>query len=233
MLGKAGHSALEGGEVTDDAINMEVNEGLLAFGAQEEVAVLVVVHEEVLGEDGGAGGVAEEVEVGFLVGVGVGVVGAETVAGEVDPGGGVEGGGEGIGPGVATGGVGAPAAGGEPAVATAGGVAVDGDEEDTVYAQLAAPLVHAAAALRQGDVRFLRHQEGGVQAPGREGGDDAAGKKPVLAPFTSFPFIIHRHHQISTSIRPSRPLRRPGLFIGPCQEDTLRPVSFSADCPFG
>ena len=139
----------------------------------------------------------------------------------------------GQGPGVATGGVGAPAAGGEPAVATAGGVAVDGDEEDTVYAQLAAPLVHAAAALRQGDVRFLRHQEGGVQAPGREGGDDAAGKKPVLAPFTSFPFIIHRHHQISTSIRPSRPLRRPGLFIGPCQEDTLRPVSFSADCPFG
>ena len=34
-------------------------------------------------------------------------------------GGGVEGGGEGIGPGVATGGVGAPAAGGEPAVAPA------------------------------------------------------------------------------------------------------------------
>ena len=36
------------------------------------------------------------------------------------------------------------------------GVAVDGDEEDVVFAQLAAPLVHAAAALGQGDVRFLR-----------------------------------------------------------------------------
>nr|DAP50879.1 MAG TPA: hypothetical protein [Caudoviricetes sp.] len=36
MLGKAGHSALEGGEVTDDAINMEVNEGLLAFGAEKD-----------------------------------------------------------------------------------------------------------------------------------------------------------------------------------------------------
>ena len=46
----------------NDAINMEVNEGLLAFGAEEEVAV-----------------------------------GADAVAGEVDPGGGVEGGGEGIG----------------------------------------------------------------------------------------------------------------------------------------
>ena len=69
---------------------------------------------------------------------------------------------------------------GEPAVATAGGVAVDGDEEDVVFSQLAAPLVHAAAALGQGDVRFLRHQERGIQAPGREGGDDAAGKEPVL-----------------------------------------------------
>ena len=74
---------------------MEVNDGLLAFGAEEEGAVGGVVHEEVFGEDGGAGGVAEEVEVGFLVGVGVGVVGAEAVAGEVSLGGSVEGGGEG------------------------------------------------------------------------------------------------------------------------------------------
>ena len=43
MLGKAGHPALEGGEVTDDAINMEVNEGLLAFGTEEEGAVGGVV----------------------------------------------------------------------------------------------------------------------------------------------------------------------------------------------
>lgn len=42
MLGGAGHSALKGGEVGGDAIDMEVNEGLLAFGAEEEVAVVVV-----------------------------------------------------------------------------------------------------------------------------------------------------------------------------------------------
>ena len=156
---------------------MKVDEGLLALRTQEEGTVGGVVHEEVFGEDGGAGGVAEEVEVGFEVGVGVGVgvVGAEAVAGKVGPGGGVEGGGEGIGTGVATGGVSAPAAGGEPAVAPAGGVAVDGDEEDVVFAQLTAPLVHAAAALGQGDVRFLRHQVRGVQAPGLKGGDDVAG----------------------------------------------------------
>ena len=162
---------------------MEVNKGLLAFFAEEEGTVGGVVHKEVFGEDGGAAGMAKEVEVFLEVGVGVGVVGAEALAGEVGLGGGVEGGGEGIGPGVATGGVGAPAAGGEPAVATAGGVAVDGDEEDVVFAQLAAPLVHAAAALGQGDVRFLRHQERGVQAPGLEGGYDATGKEPVLGVF--------------------------------------------------
>jgi hypothetical protein len=126
---------------------MEVNKGLLAFFAEEEVAVGVVVHKEVFGEDGGAVGMAEEVEGGFLVGVAVGVVGAEAHAGEVGLGGVVEGGGEGIGTGGSGSGVGAPAAGGEPAVAVAGGVAVDGDEDDVLAAQLSAPLVHAAAAL--------------------------------------------------------------------------------------
>ena len=162
---------------------MEVNKRLLAFFAEEEVTVLVVVHEEVFGEDGGAAGVAEEVEGGFLVGVAVGVVGAEMHAGEMGLGGVVEGGGEGIGTGGAGSGVGAPAAGGEPAVAVAGGVAVDGDEDDVLAAHLAAPLVHAAAALGQGDVRFLGHQERGIQAPGLKGGDDAAGKEPVLGVF--------------------------------------------------
>ena len=59
-------------KMRNDAINMEINEGLLAFFAEEEGAVGGVVHEEVFGEDGRAGGMAEEVEVGFLVGVGIG-----------------------------------------------------------------------------------------------------------------------------------------------------------------
>ena len=41
-------------KVGNDAIDMEVNKGLLAFFALEEVAVGGVVHEEVFGEDGGA-----------------------------------------------------------------------------------------------------------------------------------------------------------------------------------
>lgn len=47
MLGGAGHSALEGGEVGGDAIDVKVNEGLLAFFAEEEVAVGGVVDEEI------------------------------------------------------------------------------------------------------------------------------------------------------------------------------------------
>ena len=62
---------------------MEIDYCLLTFFVEEEGAVGGVVHEEVFGEDGGAGGVAEEVEVGFLVGVGVGVVRAEAVCREV------------------------------------------------------------------------------------------------------------------------------------------------------
>ena len=42
---------LDGFEVGGDAIDMEVNEGLLAFGAEEEVAVGGVVHEEILHKD--------------------------------------------------------------------------------------------------------------------------------------------------------------------------------------
>ena len=57
----------------------------------------MIVHEEVFSEDGGAAGVAEEVEVGFLVVVGGGVVRAEAVAGEVGLGSGGPGG-HGMGP---------------------------------------------------------------------------------------------------------------------------------------
>lgn len=61
MLVDAGHFSLEGREVGGDAIDMEVNEGLLAFGTEEEVAVVVIVHEEVFGKDGGAAGDADTV----------------------------------------------------------------------------------------------------------------------------------------------------------------------------
>ena len=58
MLGKAGHLSLEGGEVGGDAGDVEGDDGGLAGFAEEEVAIVVVVHEEVFGEDGGGRGMA-------------------------------------------------------------------------------------------------------------------------------------------------------------------------------
>ena len=109
------------------------------------------------------------------------------MAGEVGLGGGVEAGGEGIGPGVAAGGVGAPAGGVVPAVAVAGGVGMDGDDDDVVLAELAAPGIDTAAALGQGDVPFLQDKEFGVEAEGEEAVHDAGGNEAVLGVFRSTP----------------------------------------------
>ncbi len=49
---------LNGVEIIRDAGDMEVNKGLLAFGAEEGGTVGGGVHEEVFGEDGGAAGMA-------------------------------------------------------------------------------------------------------------------------------------------------------------------------------
>ena len=45
-------------KMRNDAVDVKVNKGLLAFWAEEEGAVGGVVHEEVFGEDGGAAGMA-------------------------------------------------------------------------------------------------------------------------------------------------------------------------------
>ena len=117
----------------------------------------------------------KDVEVLFQVRVAVGVVGAETHTGKVLAGCVVEASGQAVGTSVATGCVGAPATGVHPAVAVTGGVDVDGDEDDIVFAEAAAPGGHAAAALLQGDVFLFGNEEFGVKATGGQGGDDAAG----------------------------------------------------------
>ena len=72
----------------------------------------------------------------------------------------IEAGGQSVGAGVTSGGVGAPAAGVHPAVAVVGSVDVDGgNEDDVVFAEAAAPVVDAAAALRQGYVFLLGNEE--------------------------------------------------------------------------
>ena len=63
MPGRAGDD-VEGlaGEVFCDSFDVGVDDGLFAGSALEVLEVLWIVHEEVLGEDCRAGGVAEDVE---------------------------------------------------------------------------------------------------------------------------------------------------------------------------
>ena len=71
------------GEVFGDAFDVGVDDGLFAGSALEEFQVLWIIHEEVLGEDCGAEGVTENVEVFFPVGVGVRIVCSDASAWEV------------------------------------------------------------------------------------------------------------------------------------------------------
>ena len=59
------------GEVFCDGFDVGVDDGLFAGSALEVIQVLWIVHEEVLCEDCGAEGVAEDVEVFFPVHVAV------------------------------------------------------------------------------------------------------------------------------------------------------------------
>ena len=82
--GQAGNDVEElAGEVFCDGFYVGVDDGLFAGSALKEFQVLIIVHEEVLCEDCGAEGVAEDVEVFFPVGVVVGVVCSDASVWEV------------------------------------------------------------------------------------------------------------------------------------------------------
>jgi len=105
------------------------------------------------------------------------------LVGDVDLGGVVEAGGEAVGRSVFGRGVGAPAGGVIPPITFAGSVAMDGDEDDILFAEGVAEAVDAVAALEKADIVVFRYQELGAVALGLEGGDYAAGKKPVFGVF--------------------------------------------------
>ena len=71
------------GEVFGDAFDVGVDDGWFAGSTLQILQVRMVVHEEVLCEDCGAEGVAEDVEVFFPVGVVVGVVCSDASVWEV------------------------------------------------------------------------------------------------------------------------------------------------------
>ena len=78
----------------DYAFDVEGDDGFLAFFGFQEGKVVRIVVEEILGEYGCCIGVFEQVERCLEVGIAVGVVGADAVAGKVFPGSVVEAGGQ-------------------------------------------------------------------------------------------------------------------------------------------
>ena len=141
----------------DDSFDVEGDDGFLAFDGFQEGKVVGVVVEKILGEDGRCIGVPEEVELRFKVGVAVGVVGANALAGKILPRGFVEAVGQFVGERVTFAGVGAPSAGFHPLGTVTGCVGVDADDDDTLdgLSDLAAHAVGAVNPFRQRDVGFL------------------------------------------------------------------------------
>lgn len=154
---------------------MQPHNRFLPLNRFQKGQVFLVVHEEVFGDDGGTAGVAEDVKVGFEVGIAIAVVLAEFVAGKIEGGGFIEAVGKSVTCGLATGGVGAPTAGVHPPGAVAGGVDVDGDEADVVGSELGAAFVDTANALRERDVVFFGDEEFGVVAAVLEVEGDGGG----------------------------------------------------------
>ena len=109
---------------------MGVDDGLFAGSALEEFQVLIIIHEEVLCEDCGAEGVAEDVEVFFPVGVVVGVVCSDASVWEVLFCSFVEAFGDTVRGCLAFAGVAGPSGCVEPFCAVSCSIAVDADEDD-------------------------------------------------------------------------------------------------------
>lgn len=72
--------------VSADAVDVEIDDGGLAALGEEEGAVAVRIHKEVLDQDACGQSVAQDIEFRFKVRVAVGVVGYETLAGQMESG---------------------------------------------------------------------------------------------------------------------------------------------------
>lgn len=170
--------------IVADSLHMQLHNRPFSLNGFQKGQVIPIIHEEVFGEDGGAAGVAEDVKVGFEVGVTIAVVLAEFVAGKVEGGGFIEAVGKAVACGLTTGGVGAPTAGVHPLGAVSGGIDVDGDEADIVGAELGAAFVGATHALRERDVVFIGDEEFGIVAAVLEVEGDGGGNLPIVEVFT-------------------------------------------------
>lgn len=141
----------------DDAFDVKGDYGFLAFYGFQEGKVLGVVVEEILREDSRCIGVLEQVKRCLKVGISVGVVSTDALAGKMFLGCVIKAGGQFVGKRVALAGVGAPAAGFHPLGTVSGCVGVDADDDGALdgVTRAAGQSVGAANSLLQRNVLFL------------------------------------------------------------------------------
>ena len=161
---------------------MELDEGVLSFVAQEEVAGTLAVHKSVFRQCCSARSVAKDVEGSFLIRIPVRIVEAHPMTGQVLQSGLAKIIRKDVSGSLARRSVAAPAIGIVPFVATAGGIHVDADETDVPAAQLRAKEVDPAAALGERNIFVFRNQEFGIEPERGEGGHNTPGDFPVVRP---------------------------------------------------
>ena len=70
-------------EIGDDAVDVQVDDGLAPFRRQQEPAILLVVHEQILGQNRRAKGMLQHIERRLNVRVPIGIVRANLLPGQV------------------------------------------------------------------------------------------------------------------------------------------------------
>ncbi len=141
----------------NDSLDVECDNGFLTFFGFQEGKILRIVEEKILREDGRCVSIPEQVEVLFQVRISVGVVCADTLAGQMFPGCFIETVGQLVGKSVSLTSVGAPSAGFHPLGAVASCVGVDADDCYVLDGKtdLAGHIVGAGCSVRQRKVGFL------------------------------------------------------------------------------
>ena len=142
----------------DDALDVEGDDGFLAFFGFQEGKVVGIVVEKILCEDGSCIGITEQVEILLKVRISIGVVGADALTGKIFPGSFVETVGQFVGKCVPLAGIGAPSAGFHPMGTVAGCIGMNADERGVLDGKtdLAGHVVGAGCSVRQREVGFLR-----------------------------------------------------------------------------
>ena len=157
---------------------MKPNNRFFAFVGFQELEAFFAVLETVFSQDYRTSRLLENREITLYVWITVRIVHSQTMTGEPEAGLFIQAVGQFVTSRLAFASIGAPAGGIVPAVTLAGGIHVDGHQEDIAFAQSVAPAVRPVASGAEANVIFLRHQQFSVVAKVFTVGHDGTGNFP-------------------------------------------------------